>query len=234
MRDEMVHWAFAISVGGLIWAAAASAQTGNPIGMPAGTTMKAPGVPAPYQANTADRVFANQLAIGGLAEVNLGKLAEQRGHDQAVKHFAKHMVSDHEAANNRLMAVVKGDGFALPRELDADHRAVGERLGKLNGADFDVAYMAAQLEDHQKTVQLLEYEIGSGEDQNLKNFAAETLPVVWKHLQMARAIVEKTTPMAPAASAAPPGTPGVTPAIGPQTPAAQPNQMPPASPNRAR
>jgi putative membrane protein len=37
-----------------------------------------------------------------------------------------------------------------------------------------------------KAVQLLEYEIGSGQDVELKNFAAEILPAVLRHLRSAQ------------------------------------------------
>ena len=40
--------------------------------------------------------------------------------------------------------------------------------------------------DHQKAVQLLEYEIGSGQDVELKSFAAEILPIVLQHLRTAQ------------------------------------------------
>ncbi|MBV8523415.1 MAG: DUF4142 domain-containing protein, partial [Acetobacteraceae bacterium] len=45
--------------------------------------------------------------------------------------------------------------------------------------------IAGQIQDHQRTVQLLEYEIGSGQDPDLKAFASEMLLHVIQHLQMA-------------------------------------------------
>ena len=47
--------------------------------------------------------------------------------------------------------------------------------------------------EHQKTVQLLEYEIGSGQDTDLKNFAAEILPIVLQHLRAAQALQAEMT-----------------------------------------
>ena len=63
-----------------------------------------------------------------------------------------------------------------------------EHLEKLSGTAFDVAYAQAQLQDHQRTLQLLEYEIGSGQDEALRSFAAESLPQIRKHLEMAQNI----------------------------------------------
>jgi putative membrane protein len=74
----------------------------------------------------------------------------------------------------------------LPDELDPDHQRQRAELEELEGAEFDLAYMRGQIVDHQKTVQLLIWEIGSGQDAEIQRFAAATLPTVLRHLEMAR------------------------------------------------
>ncbi|TIT42294.1 MAG: DUF4142 domain-containing protein, partial [Mesorhizobium sp.] len=69
-----------------------------------------------------------------------------------------------------------------------EHERQRAELEKLYGAKFDIAYISGQITDHQKTVQLLEWEIGSGQDADLQHFASETLPTVLDHLQLARDI----------------------------------------------
>ena len=170
----------------VLLAAPALAQTGNPAAMPPGTKEAAPGVPAPHQPNQPDRLFAREAAIGGLAEVELGKLAEQKGQSDAVKAFARRMVGDHGKANERLTALAKQDGIGLPTGLDQEHAAMRDKLEGMSGAEFDRAYIQGQVTDHQKTAQLLEYEIGSGQDRELKGLASETLPTVLEHLRMAQ------------------------------------------------
>lgn len=169
---------------------AARAQTGNPnpAMMPPGTPQTAPGIPAPHQPNQPDRLFAREAAIGGMAEVAFGKLAAQKGQDSAVKEFGRRMVDDHTKLNDRLSNLASADGIALPGSLDEEHRSMYEQLEKLNGAAFDRQYIQGQIADHQMTAQLLEYEIGSGQDADLKMFAADGLPVIFGHLQMAQTI----------------------------------------------
>ena len=156
----------------------AIAQTGNPAFTPSGTPASKPGVPAPHQLNATDRTVIHQLAIGNAAEIELGKLAQQKAQDQPVKAFAETMVRDHEATGKRLADLAEAAGLPLPSGLDDEHRAMREHLGKLTGTAFDVAYIQGQIQDHQKTLHLLEHEIGSGQDQALREFAAETLPKI--------------------------------------------------------
>ena len=66
-------------------------------------------------------------------------------------------------------------------------------LEKLSGRPFDLAYMDSQIQDHQKTAQLLEWEIGSGQDPALKKFASEALPTVLQHLRLAQDLKAQLT-----------------------------------------
>jgi putative membrane protein len=176
----------------------ASPAPGNPGGMAPGTRESAPGVPAPRQTNQADRSFVHAATVGGLAEVELGKLAEQKASLRTVKEFAQRMVRDHGAADDRLSTLVKADGIMLPDKLDEEHKAMRTRLEQSSGAQFDHAYIQGQIVDHQKTAQLLEYEIGSGENAELKGFASEILPVVLDHLRMAQTIAAEMSHQAEA------------------------------------
>lgn len=169
--------------------ASAKAQigTGNPAAMAPGTPQSAPGMPAPHQPNQNDSLFVYEATIGGRAEVLFGQLAEQKGGAQAIKDFGHQMVIDHNKANQQLSQLAKAANLPQPGELDAEHKALRSQLDKLNGPEFDLAYTRGQVADHQKTAQLFEWEIGFGQDPQLKAFASETLPIVLRHLQIASA-----------------------------------------------
>jgi putative membrane protein len=180
----------------VLLAAPAGAQStkpapGNPAGTAPLTPQVAPGMPAPHSLNQTDRLFIRQAALGGTAEVELAGLAQRAGQSDAVKSFAERMAQDHGKANERLAALAKEAGIAAPQGLDPEHQAMLDRLGKLSGAKLDRAYIQGQVQDHQKTAHLLEWEIGSGQNPELKRFASETLPVVLKHLRMAQDIAAK-------------------------------------------
>jgi putative membrane protein len=185
------------SIAILLTVSAWAQDAGNPAVKTPSTRQTAPGAPAPPQLNQADLLFIREAAIGGMAEVELAGLVEKRSRSEAVEGFARRMVEDHSKANDRLLALARQADIAPPEELDQEHKAMRDKLEKMSDAEFDQAYLQGQVLDHQKTVQLLEWEIGASQDASLKSFATETLPVVLRHLRMARDIEAQMTGKAP-------------------------------------
>jgi len=135
-----------------------------------------------------DRKFAMEAAMGGMLEVELGRLATQQGASAAVKQFGQRMVDDHSKANDELKQVASTKGIALPTELDEKHKDQLAKMQKMTGADFDKAYSKAMLSDHVKDVAAFEKQSTKGGDADLKAFASKTLPTLQEHLQMVRAL----------------------------------------------
>ncbi|HEX4869890.1 MAG TPA: DUF4142 domain-containing protein [Moraxellaceae bacterium] len=138
-----------------------------------------------------DRKFVEEAAIGGMAEVQLGQLASQRGQDPAVKDFGNRMVSDHTPANQRLMTIAATLGITPPDKLDFMHRHTTKKLTKADTQDFDKDYIESQVKDHKKMAELMEDQIKDGQNPDLKQFATDMLPRVRDHLQMAEQIQQQ-------------------------------------------
>lgn len=138
--------------------------------------------------SSADRKFATTAAIAGMAEVELGRLAAERGASDAVKQFGQRMVDDHSKANDELKQWAATAGVTLPTALDAKHQAVVAKLNRLSGAAFDRAYAKEMVKDHTKAVQLFQRQADRGTDAGLKSFASSKLPTLQEHLQMARSL----------------------------------------------
>ncbi len=134
----------------------------------------------------ADTTFAHKAAIGGMAEVELGKLAQQKASNDQVKQFGSRMVDDHSKANDELKQIASSKGITLPADLDAKHKNKLAKMQKLSGAQFDRAYMDDMLTDHKEDVADFKKESTSGKDSDLKAFAAKTLPTLEDHLKMAQ------------------------------------------------
>ena len=112
-----------------------------------------------------DEALVMKIAKGGMAEVELGKLAAEKASSDAVKQFGQRMVDDHSKANDELKALAQNKKITLPTEIGPEEKALRDRLVKLSGPAFDQAYMKAMLNDHSRT------SASSG-----RNRAAERIP----------------------------------------------------------
>jgi putative membrane protein len=143
------------------------------------------------QGTSPDQAFVKKAVVGGLAEVQLGKLAVEHAASPDVKQFGQRMVQDHSKANQELMALVKTKAISVPTALDQKHQKAAARLAKLHGAAFDRAYLQQMVKDHEEDVQLFSTQAKQGKDPELKAFAADTLPTLEEHLRMVRNLAEQ-------------------------------------------
>jgi putative membrane protein len=133
-----------------------------------------------------DKKFVKDAALGGLTEVELGKLATQKASDAKVKEFGQKMVDDHTKANEELKEAASKSNMQIPTSLDSKHQSRIDKLSKLSGEEFDKAYLKDQVKDHQTDVREFSDEAKNGSDPNVKTFASSTLPKLQEHLEMVK------------------------------------------------
>jgi putative membrane protein len=141
-----------------------------------------------------DKQFAKRAAAGGMAEVRLGQLAQDKGQSDTVKNFGKQMVDDHSKANDQLKSTAAQENIQLPNDLNAHGQAVYSSLSQLSGAEFDKAYARDMVKDHRQDVAEFKDEASNGQDQAIKDFASQTLPTLMEHLKMARQMLHEVDP----------------------------------------
>jgi len=133
-----------------------------------------------------DRAFALEARSGGIAEVKLGRLAQQKGQSEKVKAFGQKMVMDHGKAGDELKQAAQKSGIRLPAGMSRQDQEAYERLSKLEGSAFDQAYAQAMVKDHENDVAAFEREVVGGQDESIKGFARQVLPTLKEHLKLAR------------------------------------------------
>src|SRR5690606_2143160 len=133
-----------------------------------------------------DAEFVVEAADGGMMEVKLGELAQSKAVAQETKDFAAMMITEHSKANEELSDLAMQKNITLPSSLSNDKQEKYEELTQKNGMDFDKAYIAYMVKDHKEDVDLFKKEAEKGNDPELKNWAAEKVPILEHHLHMAK------------------------------------------------
>ena len=133
-----------------------------------------------------DRAFIMEAAQGGMKEVQMGKLAQQKGQSDGVKQFGQRLEQDHGKANDELKQIAQKLNVSLPDALDKKHQGQVDKFQKLSGAEFDRQFAKAMVDDHQGDIKKFRKEADKGKNPELKQFASQTVPTLEEHLKMAQ------------------------------------------------
>ena len=129
--------------------------------------------------------FMRKAAESGLAEVQMGKLAQSKGYSQSVKNYGSMMERDHSKANQTLQTLAGKKSYTLPKRTSDSMQQTYDRLSKKTGEDFDKAFIDQMVKDHRDVIDLFEKEIKNGNDPEIKTWATQILPTLKQHLQHA-------------------------------------------------
>ena len=132
--------------------------------------------------NTHDAKFAVDAMAGGITEVELGKLAQEKSANSQIKEFGAMMVADHNKANQELEALGQKLRIALPNAIDKDGQKIKDELSKKTGSEFDKAYVKDMIADHKEDIKVFEDAEKNCKDSDLQPFAARTIITLRKHL----------------------------------------------------
>jgi putative membrane protein len=137
-----------------------------------------------------DAHFFKNAAEGGMAEVELGNLAQKKSEDASVKDFGAMMVKDHTAANDKLKALANSKNIKLPTSPSMGQMATKTKLEVLSGKSFDKSYIKGMIKDHETDIKEFKKESASGKDPEAKAFATATLPTLEEHLRKIESIAK--------------------------------------------
>jgi putative membrane protein len=147
-----------------------------------GGASAAPMAPSPAK----DQHFMTEAIEGDLSEVNMGKLAQQKGQSDQVKQFGLALQQDHGEHLQKAQQLASQNGMKTPSEPSEKQKAIYSRLESMSGDRFDRAFAQAMVRDHQEDIK--KYQKEAAANSPLSDFARQTVPVLQKHLEMAKSL----------------------------------------------
>lgn len=138
--------------------------------------------------SNSDQQFINDAAKGNRAEIELGKLVESKAKDPGVKQFAKMMQTDHAKALSQLEQIAQSKNLTLPDGIPDDAQDLETRLSSESGKDMEKDYMDGMVKDHQKDVKDFQDATQNLQDNDVKQWAENTLPTLQRHLKRAEQV----------------------------------------------
>ena len=198
MKSDTLRVAF-LSVAAVFFPAALLAQA-DPLTIPSAQTQQpnrppqtptsmpsmqdSSGSPNDTAQEMKDKMFLRRAAEGGLAEVQLGKLAAEKGSSQEVKDFGQKMVDDHTKLNNDMAPIADSIGVMQPKKMAKGDQAEYDKLNGMSGDDFDKEYLAYMVKDHHEDLHEFRVEAVSTSDPTLRAAVDKGAGVIREHMVM--------------------------------------------------
>ena len=135
-----------------------------------------------------DLRYFNDLAQANMAEVEAGKLAQNKAQSEEVKKYAQHMVKDHGQMLEEQQQMAKTKNVEVPKQPKKDSQAAMKKLEGMSGEKFDQAFMDQMVKDHEKSLKLAQDASKNAKDPQVKQAAEKATPKIQEHLKMARQI----------------------------------------------
>jgi putative membrane protein len=140
--------------------------------------------------SAADKKFVHTALQGGIAEVEMGKLAVEKGNGEDIKQFGQRMVKDHTELGNEMKLVAQQIGVTPPDGVSVTQKATEMKLKALSGDAFDKAYITAMVKDHKEDLEEFKAEAANGQNEAVKDAAGKGSKMIEEHLQMIERIAQ--------------------------------------------
>jgi putative membrane protein len=133
-----------------------------------------------------DATFLKAAAAGGLYDACVCDLVGSQTRNPAVRKFAACVVASRIVGSSRLKDAAKDAGVELPAALDDHHKKRFETFKEYRGTDLERDFVKAMAQRHALGVMAFAQASKEAQHPAVRKFAADTLPALQKHLEMAK------------------------------------------------
>jgi putative membrane protein len=136
-------------------------------------------------ATVSDAQWVSDAVAMNMAEINAHTAAQAHAATSDVKTHAKHMLTDHKKMGDEMKAYASKKNYTLPTAPPAEKAQMLEDMNNTKkGKDWDMAYLNAQVNDHNEAIAKFESGEKTVTDPELKAMITKTLPTLRDHLKM--------------------------------------------------
>ena len=145
----------------------------------------------PMVASTKDFVVA--AGQSDHFEIVEGRTALAQTHDARVRAFAQQMIQAHTRTSQTLQAAALKAGVPVSSEsLNGDQQKMLSALQSQRGPEFDRTYLKQQSVAHGEALVVQQAYAAEGANADVRQAAASAVPVIQRHLRMAKQLLSET------------------------------------------
>jgi len=139
---------------------------------------------------TGEKAILDKLHRANQMEIDMGGMAESQSSNDAVKDFAKRLVSDHQKADAQVSSVAQSKDVTLSSGTSAAESKKMDSLKGLTGKAFDRAYLSQMVAGHNKVIKAAEAaKTTFKSDDQLSSLLNDLLPTLKAHRDEAQRLM---------------------------------------------
>ena len=136
-----------------------------------------------------------QMHQTNLMEVELAKMAREKGSIKGVRAYADQLIQDHTNLDQTVVAMAQKSGNlkAVRRSAHetADEKTLERKLKSANGAKFDKLFLQQASADHERLIRKLQQDREDANDDDLEALIDKTIPILEQHKELAQILLSK-------------------------------------------
>lgn len=168
----------------------------EPVGDMYGGNSSFPADPAVNVANLADVDLISRFHLANVRQIELGRLAQERGNSEWVRSLGRRIAMDNQYADRRLMTLTRRLELSVPADGTAlaptyDHLETAS-LDNFTGTELDRELVSRIISAQEEKLQMLRgAEQSIAKDSRLRELAVKFIPITEQHRQVAQNVSSK-------------------------------------------
>jgi len=137
-----------------------------------------------------DSQYLVEAAETDMKEIEIGKLAQQKGTDPEVKAFGKMLIDDHTKSSGEVKTLASRKNISLPTSLTEKGKEAYDKLNEKTGLDFDKKFVEMMVDGHEKMIEKMNKAGEKAADEEIRVWASNKIPTLTTHLEHAKKLKE--------------------------------------------
>jgi putative membrane protein len=137
----------------------------------------------------------SQIHKSNLMQIELAKMAQEKGSINGVRAYANQLVEDHTSLDQMVISMSQksGNRAAVRRSAHetAQEKTLEKKLKSANGAKFDKLFLQQASSDHERLIRKLQQDREDASDDDLEALIDKTIPILEQHKELARILMNQ-------------------------------------------
>lgn len=138
--------------------------------------------------SSTDKAFLLEAANARMVDWAHGNLATEKAASRKYQQYGKRLMHDQNKLMEEIKALAQAKNLTLPAEITEEKNEELNRMKSISGQTFERRFRRMIIKDHKRDIQFFKQTAESSSDPEIRDFAKRYLPLMEKHLELARGL----------------------------------------------